>query len=74
MSMTYEVNPKTSPKQIDLVITMLESKQEVRMLGIYEYITTKKIRMRVNTTLGTARPTEFGDPKGDDTIVLDKVE
>ena len=46
--MTYNINTETSPINIDLVITKLETGESLKLLGIVEFIDTNTMIMDVN--------------------------
>ncbi len=74
LDMTYECYTKPTIRSIDVTLTAQGSKQIVRrMAGIYEFITPKQIRFRINMK-GMDRPGRFNsDDEDDNTVVLDKV-
>ncbi|MBR9845912.1 MAG: hypothetical protein GYB35_07305 [Algicola sp.] len=57
VSMTYEINRKVNPIEIDFIITSLDTKTEMRMLIIAEF--KDKDTMTIASNFNEVRPTEF---------------
>lgn len=55
--MTYEINSKTDPIQIDLIVTKLETGEEHRLLCIAKFIDSDTMEFAIN--FENQRPTEF---------------
>ncbi len=60
-SMTYEVNSKTKPIQVDLIITMKDNNKQKRILCIAEFIDKKSMKFVFGDS-GT-RPKNFNSKK-----------
>ena len=73
LDMTYEVDTRVKPRNIDLVLTAQGSKQEVKRLrGIYQMVTPAKLKIKINFE-GQDRPNNFNTAEDDGTLELDKV-
>ena len=73
-SMIYETNPKTTPRQIDLIYMETVSQKEIsRCKCIYELQGTNKLRIRLNEA-GAERPKDFGSTPESGTMELEKTE
>jgi len=68
-SMAYYINSNTEPIQVDLVITKLESKEQISLLGIAKF--TDEYNMILALNFDNTRPSEFTE---DNSIELHKVE
>ncbi len=55
--MTYEINNKKKPIQVDLIVTMLESGEEKRLLCIAKFIDNETMKFALNSE--NKRPIEF---------------
>ncbi|CAL2103707.1 conserved protein of unknown function [Tenacibaculum sp. 190130A14a] len=64
-SMTYEINNKTQPIQVDLILTMFESKEQKKLLCISNFIDDDTMEFAIG--FGGIRPTEFNS---ENTIIL----
>ena len=71
-SLTYEVNPKTNPKSLDITVTMFRTKEQRTMKCIYEFISPTKMRVRMNTGEDNTRPAKFGASEDEDTMIIEK--
>ncbi|MDG5492703.1 hypothetical protein [Psychroserpens sp. SPM9] len=58
--LTYKLNRKVTPIELDLIITILESGESQSLLGILEFETNDKMHLAIGFD-GSARPTEFTD-------------
>lgn len=56
-SMTYEINNKTKPIQVDLVVTMFESKEQKKLLCISNFINDDTMEFAIG--FEGIRPTKF---------------
>lgn len=56
-SMTYKINSETNPIQVDLIVTMLESKEQKKLLCIANFIDNDTMEFAIN--FEENRPTEF---------------
>jgi len=56
-SMTYEINSKTSPIQVDLIVTLLETKEQEKLLCIANFIDDDNMEFAIG--FEETRPTEF---------------
>ncbi|WP_452599942.1 hypothetical protein [Pontimicrobium sp. MEBiC01747] len=68
-SMTYQVNYEATPVEIDLIVTMLETKEQKKMLFIAKAIDDNTIQLA--SSFSTTRPTEFNDVNS---IILTRVK
>jgi hypothetical protein len=66
--MTYTINYKTKPIEVDLTVTKLESGESKSLLCIAEF--KDKNSMSFNMSYTSERPTDFGEG----TIVLTRME
>ncbi|MGV6832047.1 MAG: hypothetical protein ACWA5P_10880 [bacterium] len=55
--MTYEINTETSPIELDLTVTKLESGEQKKLLCIVEFIDNDIMKFAIS--FETKRPTEF---------------
>ena len=55
--MTYEINDKTNPIQVDLIVTKLDSGEQKKLLCIAEFINSNTMKFAIN--FEGKRPTEF---------------
>lgn len=55
--MTYEINSKTNPIQVDLIVTKLESGEQKKLLCIAEFIDNDTMKFALS--FEEKRPTEF---------------
>jgi hypothetical protein len=55
--MTYEINDKTNPIQVDLIVTKLDSGEQKKLLCIAEFINNDTMKFAINYE--EKRPTEF---------------
>lgn len=55
--MTYEVNNDTNPIQVDLIVTILESRVQKKLLCIAKFIDNNTMEFAIN--FEEKRPTEF---------------
>lgn len=56
-SMTYEINTETKPIQVDLILTMFESKEQRKLLCISNFIDDDTMEFAIG--FEGIRPTEF---------------
>ncbi|WP_396603336.1 hypothetical protein [Algibacter sp. R77976] len=56
-NMTYEINSKTNPIQVNLVVTMLEPKEQKKLLCIANFIDHDTMEFAIS--FDENRPTEF---------------
>ncbi|WP_299337101.1 hypothetical protein [uncultured Psychroserpens sp.] len=56
--MTYVLNRETKPMELDFIVTILETNQSNRILGIVEFENENKMHMAIGFG-GSERPTEF---------------
>ncbi|WP_010516798.1 hypothetical protein [Croceivirga radicis] len=56
-SMTYEINPTTNPIQVDLILTLIESKEQKKLLCIANFIDDNTMEFAIG--FEGIRPTEF---------------
>lgn len=68
-SMTYSINLDTVPVNIDLIITQLETKKQMKMLYIAKYLDEKTMILASN--FNSERPIEFNS---DNSIKMHRVE
>jgi hypothetical protein len=64
-SMTYTVNYDVKPMELDFTITLLETKDERKMLFIAKFIDDDTLKLA--SSFNDVRPTEFND---DNSIIL----
>ena len=55
--MTYEINDKTNPIKVDLIVTKLDSGEQKKLLCIAEFINNDTMKFAIN--FEGKRPTEF---------------
>ena len=58
--MTYALNRETNPIELDLIMTILETNETNKLLGIVEFETKDKMHLAIGFG-DSARPTEFND-------------
>ena len=58
-SMTYVVNTKTTPRQIDFIVTDLSTNQVYKMVGIYELKSPDELKIAFVNESKSARPESF---------------
>lgn len=56
-SMTYEINSKTNPIQVDLIVTMTENQEQKKMLCIADFIDNDTMKFAIG--FDENRPNEF---------------
>jgi hypothetical protein len=56
-SMTYEINSETEPIQVDLIVTLLETKEQKKLLCISNFIDDDTMEFAIG--FEGIRPTEF---------------
>lgn len=66
--MTYAVNYKTTPIQVDFTMTKIDSRESKQILAIAEFI--DKDTMNFNMSFDNVRPKEFGE----NSIILKRVK
>lgn len=68
----YVVDTSKNPMHLDIIILNSSGKERGRLKAIFEYISSKSIRVRLS--FDGIRPDNFLNSTEEDTIVLDKVE
>jgi len=66
--MTYTINHKTKPIEVDFTLTKIETGDSKKILAIAEF--SDKNTLRFNMSFGEVRPSEFTE----DTITLKRVQ
>ena len=73
ISMTYEVIPGTIPKQINFIISYVNStKQVYKLEGIYDVMTPKKLRLCLNSSISYSRPDSFANSIASKLMIMNK--
>ena len=57
--MTYTINTKTSPIEVDFILTKVITSESKKILGIAEFL--DKDTMNFNMSFDATRPSEFGE-------------
>ncbi len=70
-TMTYRFNDGVTPFELDFIITILESGQERKSLGIVQIVDSETIRLVMNSENEAVRPSGYDDGKG---ILLHRVK
>jgi hypothetical protein len=73
LKLTYSIDYKSSPINIDFIITSLNNNEELnRLSGIIEFIGETKMKIRFSFEK-SSRPINFLPEGNDDTVILEKV-
>jgi hypothetical protein len=59
--MRYEINAQTSPHSIDIIVKFLETLEEKRLLGIFEFIDASHIRIAFEFGQPNVRPGNYNE-------------
>ena len=71
--MTYLIDYNTNPKNIDIILTKIATKEEYRLLGIIDFTGDSEMKIRLNFN-SSERPKDFLPEGNDETIILEKVK
>lgn len=66
--MTYRINDKVSPVEIDFIITKIDTEESMELLGIAEFIDKDTVNFSIS--YNSVRPTQFGETS----IILKRVK
>lgn len=66
--MTYSINDKVSPVEIDFIITKIDTEESMELLGIAEFIDKDTVNFSIS--YDSVRPTQFGETS----IILKRVK
>ncbi|WP_299125551.1 hypothetical protein [uncultured Winogradskyella sp.] len=66
--MTYSINDKVNPIEVDFILTKIESGESKTLLGIAEFIDENTLTFDIS--FGSIRPSEFGE----NSITLNRVK
>ena len=66
--MTYSINDKVSPVEIDFIITKIDTEESMELLGIAEFIDKDTVNFSIS--YNSVRPTQFGETS----IILKRVK
>ena len=66
--MTYSINDKVNPIEIDFIITKIDTEESMELLGIAEFIDKDTVNFSIS--YNSVRPTQFGETS----IILKRVK
>ena len=66
--MTYSINDKVNPVEIDFIITKIDTEESMELLGIAEFIDKDTVNFSIS--YDSVRPTQFGETS----IILKRVK